>query len=565
MALVDVSANPLNVVVQLFFALGNAGATQNAQYQQTNQALINALPFLPSSLQALLSPIAPFLQAPLGSVFNSAWAGQKSAAESFAAGQLQSTAGGGGQSVSNVSCSLAQNGTVLAGVTPAQGANPAGLVIDFHLPGGEFRFSSGPKALKAIRQTVRSWSLHQRSDKTLDDLARMFNAHVRGWINYYGRFYPSALYPTLRHFWAAWRINFDADITVTTPVPTEPFNLAPVAQATLSNASMHPDNVGADFDQFIDDFFTALGNFFTGGNYISDVDWDEQVYSQETDQTQNLPASIAAPMLSLFSALNSAGPECVGLGLTQYAFSIANNSTLTLTITHPRDPGPTLVDAYHPLGVLVSPTLAATSSQVVPGGSVTAIGGNFPVDTTTSLSLQWSNTTSGTPTQAQLRYNGANYTVQAPANAPPNHLYTYNPTGLAKGATTVFEARCGDMLTWSDWGPAFSLATISINIVELTLSPVGGGQVWTLGSAPLPPANASWTCSGTIPAAAPAGQYNLEARLAGTLIAETQISIVTTLTPRSTSSIRRPSPSSPRRSSTTSRSSCAARPSPTGR
>ena len=33
----------------------------------------------------------------------------------------------------------------------------------------------------------------------MDDLARMFNAHIRGWINYYGRFYPSALYPTLRH------------------------------------------------------------------------------------------------------------------------------------------------------------------------------------------------------------------------------------------------------------------------------------------------------------------------------------------------------------------------------
>jgi RNA-directed DNA polymerase len=55
------------------------------------------------------------------------------------------------------------------------------------------------KALKSIRQTVRHWTLHQRSDKTLDDLARMFNNHIRGWINYYGRFYKSALYPTLRH------------------------------------------------------------------------------------------------------------------------------------------------------------------------------------------------------------------------------------------------------------------------------------------------------------------------------------------------------------------------------
>ena len=29
--------------------------------------------------------------------------------------------------------------------------------------------------------------------------ARMFNNHIRGWINYYGRFYKSALYPALRH------------------------------------------------------------------------------------------------------------------------------------------------------------------------------------------------------------------------------------------------------------------------------------------------------------------------------------------------------------------------------
>ncbi len=65
--------------------------------------------------------------------------------------------------------------------------------------GVSFSPAAGDKALKAIRQTVRGWSLHERSDKALDDLARMFNMHIRDWINYYGRFYPSALYPTLRH------------------------------------------------------------------------------------------------------------------------------------------------------------------------------------------------------------------------------------------------------------------------------------------------------------------------------------------------------------------------------
>jgi hypothetical protein len=62
-----------------------------------------------------------------------------------------------------------------------------------------FSPAASGKALKALRQTVRSWTLHERSDKSLDDLARMFNSHIRGWINYYGRYYKSALYPTLRH------------------------------------------------------------------------------------------------------------------------------------------------------------------------------------------------------------------------------------------------------------------------------------------------------------------------------------------------------------------------------
>jgi hypothetical protein len=77
--------------------------------------------------------------------------------------------------------------------------------------GGKVGVSFSPavstKAIKKIGQTVRGWALHLRSDKSLEDLARMFNSHIRGWINYYGRFYPSALYPTLRRidvFLARW-------------------------------------------------------------------------------------------------------------------------------------------------------------------------------------------------------------------------------------------------------------------------------------------------------------------------------------------------------------------------
>ena len=53
-------------------------------------------------------------------------------------------------------------------------------------------------AVKAMSREVRSWHLARRSDKTLDDLARMFNSIVQGWINYYGRFYKSGLLYFLR-------------------------------------------------------------------------------------------------------------------------------------------------------------------------------------------------------------------------------------------------------------------------------------------------------------------------------------------------------------------------------
>ena len=54
------------------------------------------------------------------------------------------------------------------------------------------------KAAKTMRRTMRSWRLHLRSDKALYDLSRIINPVLRGWINYYGSYYKSALYPILR-------------------------------------------------------------------------------------------------------------------------------------------------------------------------------------------------------------------------------------------------------------------------------------------------------------------------------------------------------------------------------
>ena len=55
------------------------------------------------------------------------------------------------------------------------------------------------EALSTMRQTVRKWHVQLMNHKELRDLSNMFNPVLRGWANYYGRFYTSAMRPLWRH------------------------------------------------------------------------------------------------------------------------------------------------------------------------------------------------------------------------------------------------------------------------------------------------------------------------------------------------------------------------------
>jgi len=54
------------------------------------------------------------------------------------------------------------------------------------------------EALTRIGAQVRRWRLHRRTGQEFTDLAREINPIVRGWIQYYGAFYKSALYRPLQ-------------------------------------------------------------------------------------------------------------------------------------------------------------------------------------------------------------------------------------------------------------------------------------------------------------------------------------------------------------------------------
>jgi hypothetical protein len=68
---------------------------------------------------------------------------------------------------------------------PARG--PGGNVFAAFLP------AISKEALKRLSRTVRRWQLHRRTELSFAELAEMINPVVRGWMQYYGAFYRSAL------------------------------------------------------------------------------------------------------------------------------------------------------------------------------------------------------------------------------------------------------------------------------------------------------------------------------------------------------------------------------------
>ena len=54
------------------------------------------------------------------------------------------------------------------------------------------------RAAKAIRDEIRGWRLQIRSDLSIEDLSRMYNPIIRGWLQYYGRFCRSVVHLAIR-------------------------------------------------------------------------------------------------------------------------------------------------------------------------------------------------------------------------------------------------------------------------------------------------------------------------------------------------------------------------------
>lgn len=54
-------------------------------------------------------------------------------------------------------------------------------------------------AMTAMRQTLRRWHLHHRSELSIEELARIMAPRIRGWMGYYCRFRGSEFQPVANH------------------------------------------------------------------------------------------------------------------------------------------------------------------------------------------------------------------------------------------------------------------------------------------------------------------------------------------------------------------------------
>lgn len=59
--------------------------------------------------------------------------------------------------------------------------------------------SMSDKAQKEIRKEIRSWKVQLKVDKTLQDIANMFNSKIQGWINYYSHYYKTSICKLLKY------------------------------------------------------------------------------------------------------------------------------------------------------------------------------------------------------------------------------------------------------------------------------------------------------------------------------------------------------------------------------
>jgi hypothetical protein len=63
-----------------------------------------------------------------------------------------------------------------------------------------FTPAASKEALKSMRETTEKYNVRNRTDLNLAEISKWYNPKLQGWLNYYGKYSRSAMYPVWRHF-----------------------------------------------------------------------------------------------------------------------------------------------------------------------------------------------------------------------------------------------------------------------------------------------------------------------------------------------------------------------------
>ena len=98
---------------------------------------------------------------------------------------------------------------------------------------------------------MRQWKVHLRSDKAIDDLARMWNPVLHGWIQYYGRFSSPLYIPCLVISIPPWSVGPCGNTRSLDGIAGAPYTGS--AALLVGSPGCLPTGIGWAYDRRLDD------------------------------------------------------------------------------------------------------------------------------------------------------------------------------------------------------------------------------------------------------------------------------------------------------------------------
>jgi hypothetical protein len=436
---------------------------------------------LPPASQTALSQL---LSTPLDQLFDTMWTQLQPTAQSMVQQAVQSAQ----SNAYNINATLPSSGTLSAqvsGLSPAlmslmpPGTNAQQLTLQYSVPGFQVSFSE-----------------------------------------------------TTSGIWGSWadpsyNLSFDGVIEIAVAVPTS--TLVPIAAV----ANFLTENMQA-----------SAGNFFAVLIGIEDTisDWLSGRPTGTGSSLQNQIIGINVPALQqLFGEMSSGFATAAGFGFLQLGVQINTSppagtpqgNTVEFDLTHAFDPGPTVRNALIVAGPsLTSAEIGASSPEVNAGGTLGVTGAYFPAGQATSLSITWTDTTSGNVVESEVQWGAAPGSNPPPANPADvkitrhgayDNTNDFTASSLAPGSAYAFRVRDYDVADFiaTDWGPWAVLSTMATDQVQLVLD----YNNETVGYATLL-SNGSFTATATVPGSVPPGTYQLAALLGGQQMASTTVTVI---------------------------------------